>query len=143
MVDALVSLGIVIGGVIIYYTHWYWIDPVLSIVIVLVILSGTWQLLKDSFKLSLDGVPANINLNELKKLALKIPGVQDFHHLHVWAISTTENAMTAHLVLAEHVSLNEEQAIKQRLKHQFEHEKIQHCTLETERDGQICRQLNC
>ena len=100
MSDAVVSLGIVIGGILIVYTGWFWIDSVISIVIAVVILFSTWGLLKDSLRLSLDGVPADIKLDEIKATALKTAGVKDFHHVHIWAISTTENALTAHLVLA-------------------------------------------
>src|SRR6202021_1166015 len=96
MSDAIVSLGLVIGGVVIYYTHWFWIDSLLSVIIVVVILFSTWQLLKDSLRLSLDGVPENIHIDDLKKVAVNIAGVKDLHHIHVWAISTTENALTAH-----------------------------------------------
>ncbi|HVX51757.1 MAG TPA: cation diffusion facilitator family transporter, partial [Chitinophagaceae bacterium] len=97
MADAAISLGLVIGGILIYYTHWYWVDPALSLVVAAVILVSTWHLLKDSLRLSLDGVPANINLAGVKKAALKITGVKDLHHIHIWAISTTENALTGHL----------------------------------------------
>ncbi|MEO7766117.1 MAG: cation diffusion facilitator family transporter, partial [Ferruginibacter sp.] len=96
--DALVSLGIVIGGIIIFYTNWYWLDPLISIVIAIFILISTWHLLTASLRLSLDGVPQNISIPEIRTAAIEIEGVVDFHHIHVWAISTTENALTAHLV---------------------------------------------
>jgi len=138
MSDALVSLGIVIGGVIILFTGWFWIDSVLSIVIAIVILFSTWSLLRDSLRLSLDGVPANIKLDEIKAMAMKIRGVVDFHHVHIWAISTTENALTAHLVIPVHTSIEEESAIKKNLKHALLHKNIQHITLETERENENC-----
>jgi cobalt-zinc-cadmium efflux system protein len=143
MSDAIVSLGIVIGGIIIFYTNWFWLDSVISIVIALIILLSTWRLLKDSLRLSLDGVPEDINLDELKGVAIKIPGVKDLHHIHVWAISTTENALTAHLVLSTDTSIEQEQKIKHRLKHDFEHKKIHHVTLETERENQPCEAEDC
>ncbi|MEI9955376.1 MAG: cation diffusion facilitator family transporter [Ferruginibacter sp.] len=111
--DALVSLGLVVGGVIIYYTHLYWIDPLLSIIICLVIIASTWNLLKDSLRLSLDGVPENVDLQKLKDAALKIKGINDIHHLHVWAISTTKNALTAHIVLDDNISMQQSQEIKE------------------------------
>lgn len=86
MSDALVSFGLVIGGIIIFYTQWYWIDSVLSLIVAVVILLSTWHLLKDSLRLSLDGVPEDIHVSDIKTTALKIAGVKDIHHIHVWAI---------------------------------------------------------
>lgn len=143
MSDAIVSLGLVVGGIIILYTHWFWIDSVLSIVIAVVILLSTWRLLKDSLRLSLDGVPANIKLDDIKATALQVAGVKDFHHVHVWAISTTENALTAHLVLPITATAEEERGIKQTLKHQLQHKNIQHITLETERENETCEAAVC
>jgi cobalt-zinc-cadmium efflux system protein len=143
MSDAIVSLGIVIGGITIYYTHWFWIDSVLSVVIAIVILFSTWRLLKDSLRLSLDGVPENIIIEDLKNIAVKITGVKDLHHIHVWAISTTENALTAHLVLQQNISIEEEQKIKHKLKHELEHKNVQHITLETERENENCETVVC
>ena len=91
--DALVSLGLVIGGIIIFYTHLYWIDPLLSIIICIVIIVNTWSLLKDSLRLSLDGVPDNVNIQKVKEEILKTNGVKDFHHIHIWAISTTQQGI--------------------------------------------------
>ena len=93
------QFGLVIAGIIIHYTNWYWLDAVFSIIIASVILLGTWSLLKYSLRLSLDRVPPGIDLQIIKTKTLKIEGIKDIHHIHVWAISTTENAMTAHLVL--------------------------------------------
>jgi len=141
--DALVSLGIVIGGIIIYFTNWYWIDAVLSLIIAIVILIGTWNLLMDSMKLSLDGVPNDVDIEKIKQTALKITGIKSIHHLHVWAISTTENAMTAHIVLSNNISIETEQQIKHELKHELEHQHIHHITIETERENYICEGENC
>jgi len=143
MSDAIVSLGIVIGGIVILYTKWFWVDSALSIVIALVILLSTWRLLKDSLRLSLDGVPAGIKLEEIKSIAVKQKGVKGFHHVHIWAISTTENALTAHLVLAADTPVQEEQRIKNDLKHELLHKNIQHVTLETEREGEHCDTAVC
>jgi cobalt-zinc-cadmium efflux system protein len=141
--DAIVSFGLVIGGIIIFYTHYYWIDSVLSIIIAMVILAGTWKLLKDSLKLSMDGVPEDIKLEDIKKVAMKVNGVKDLHHIHIWALSTNENALTAHLVLSEDTTIEQEANIKHNLKHHLEHQNIQHITLETERDNQHCHTEIC
>ncbi len=143
MSDAIVSLGIVIGGIIITYTHWYRIDSIISVVIALVILLSTWRLLKDSLRLSLDGVPSDINLDEIKATALQVKGVLDIHHVHIWAISTTENALTAHIVLPVQAGAEEEKQVKQNLKHALEHKNIQHITLETERENENCATAVC
>lgn len=143
MADAAISLGLVIGGIIIYYTKWYWVDPALSIIVAVVILISTWHLLMDSLRLSLDGVPDGIDMNEVKKTAEKLNGVTNLHHIHIWAISTTENALTAHLVLKNKTSAEEEQRIKADLRHRLLHLNIHHVTLETEREFESCATENC
>jgi cobalt-zinc-cadmium efflux system protein len=99
--DAGVSLGVVAAGLIIFYTNWLWVDPVMSLIIVLVITIGTWGLLKDSFHLSMDAVPKEVDLKEVGKYLKGINGVAEVHDLHIWAMSTTEIALTAHLVIPE------------------------------------------
>lgn len=143
MSDAVVSLALVVGGIIISYTGWFWVDSVLSIVVAVVILLSTWRLLKDSLRLSLDGVPSGIQLEEVRAAALGVPGVKDFHHIHIWAISTTENALTAHLVLSQAASIDEERIIKGKLKHELLHKNIRHITIETERENEVCSELAC
>jgi cobalt-zinc-cadmium efflux system protein len=99
--DAGVSLGVVIAGFMIVSTGWLWVDPVISLVIVLVITLGTWGLLKDSFHLSMDAVPKGIDLKEVGNYLKEIEGVAEVHDLHIWAMSTTEIALTAHLVIPD------------------------------------------
>ncbi|MCW8811062.1 MAG: cation diffusion facilitator family transporter [Ignavibacteriaceae bacterium] len=99
--DAGVSLGVVIAGLLILYTNWLWIDPVMSLVIVVVITIGTWGLLRDSFHLSMDAVPKGIDLKEVGNYLKSINGVTEVHDLHIWAMSTTEIALTAHLVIPD------------------------------------------
>lgn len=141
--DALVSLGIVIGGIIIHYTSWFWIDSLLSCIVALVILYSTWSILKDSLRLSLDGVPADINLEDIRKTILRTEGIWGMYHLHVWAISSTENAMTAHLVLKDGASFDEERRIKEELRHSLLHHNIHHVTLETERESKSRGTSSC
>nr|WP_294860101.1 cation diffusion facilitator family transporter [uncultured Fluviicola sp.] len=141
LADALVSAGLVIGGIVIYYTHLYWLDSVFSLIIATIILFSTWKLMKESLRLSLDGVPSDIHLEEVIALIRKVKGVKEVHHVHIWPLSSTENAMTAHLVLEETVQCEQEASIKQELRHQLEHQNIQHVTLETERGD--CRNESC
>ncbi|MDD5463040.1 MAG: cation diffusion facilitator family transporter [Methylococcales bacterium] len=97
--DTAVSLAVVIAGLAIFYTGWYWLDPVMSLVIVLVILIGTWGLLRDSLKLALSAVPAGIDVPAIYEYLSQLSGVTDIHDLHIWGLSTTETAMTVHLVM--------------------------------------------
>jgi len=99
--DAGVSLGVVVAGLVILSTGWLWVDPIIGLVIVVVITIGTWGLLKESFHLSMDAVPKEIDLKEVGKYLKEINGVKEVHDLHVWAMSTTETALTAHLVIPE------------------------------------------
>ncbi len=141
--DALVSVGVVMAGIIMWLTGWYWLDSVSSFVVIAVILVGTWGLLRDSVILSLDGVPKNVNLKEIEVQALKIKGILKIHHIHVWAISTTENALTAHIVLENSIDFKTAAQLKQKLRHELEHLNIQHATFETELWHQECITENC
>ena len=130
--DAAVSLVLVAGALIMYYTKVYWIDPLLSIIVCAVIILATWSLLKNSLKLSLDGVPENVDIAGIIDTVKKVQHVKDFRHVHVWAISTTQTAMTAHLTLEQNLGMEQAQAIKERIKHELVHLNIHHCTIETE-----------
>ncbi len=130
--DALVSLGVVVAGVVISYTGWVWLDPVIGIVVAIIIMGSTWRLLTDSLRLTLDGVPAGIDLAAVLTDLRAVAGVHDVHHVHVWAMSTTENALTAHLVLKSDLTEAQVAALKHDARHQLEHRNISHATLETE-----------
>ncbi len=97
--DAGVSVGVVISGLLITLTGWDVIDPLIGLVIVVIITAGTWGLLRDSFHLSMDAVPSTILLDDVRSYLRGLPGVSEVHHLHVWAMSTTEIALTVHLVM--------------------------------------------
>ncbi len=97
--DAAVSLGVVVAGLVMRFTGWYWLDPVASLVIVAVILIGTWGLLRDSLKLALHAVPPHIDMPAVADYLRHLPGVSDIHDLHIWGMSTTESALTVHLVM--------------------------------------------
>lgn len=97
--DALVSLGVVLAGIAILTTGWLWFDPVVSLIIVTVIVVGTWNLLRDSVNLALDAVPEGIESRAVRTYLSELPGVVGVHDLHIWAMSTTETALTAHLIM--------------------------------------------
>ncbi|HET6254051.1 MAG TPA: cation diffusion facilitator family transporter [Puia sp.] len=141
--DAIVSAGLVIGGFVIFYTQLNWIDPALSLVIAIIILYSTWQLLRDSLRLSLDGVPAGIEINKIREAIVRMKDVRDFHHIHVWAISTTENALTAHLVVDKTCTMELIEKLKHRVKHELLHRNIQHATLEVELSDSPCDEPDC
>jgi cobalt-zinc-cadmium efflux system protein len=130
--DAAVSAGVLISGTVIVFTGWSWLDPVASLAIVAVILLSTWSLLRDSVQLSLDAVPAGVNSNAILSYLAGQRGVTDVHDLHIWALSTTSVALTAHLVVpdreAEEPLLDSLTPI---LKQRF---RIDHATLQIERD---------
>ena len=140
MSDALVAFGVVVAGVIIYFTHWFWLDTVISFVIGIIILAGTWNLLNDSIRLNLDGVPRNIELEKVKAIILHFPQIANVHHIHVWPISSSENAMTAHLVLKDN-DLVKFEFVKHQLKHELEHYNIHHTTFEIE--AAVCKEESC
>jgi cobalt-zinc-cadmium efflux system protein len=143
LADGLVSVGIMAGGIIIYFTQLYWIDPVFSLIIVIVILSSTWSLLKESLALTLDAVPKDISVEEIKKNAEDLDGIKNLHHIHIWAMSTTENAMTAHMVIDQCDNVSRIKEIKNKLKHRLEHMNIQHINLETEFSNDDCLKKEC
>ena len=97
--DAAVSLGVVIAGIGIYFTDWLWLDPAMSLTIAVVIVVSTWGLLGDSVRLALAGVPEEIEVERVRGFLAKLPGVSAVHDLHIWGMSTTETALTAHLVM--------------------------------------------
>lgn len=99
--DAAVSLGVVVSGIVMMYTGWYWLDPAVSLVIVAVIVLGTWGLLRESAQLALSAVPSHIDVAAVATFLQQQPGVSAVHDLHVWGMSTTESALTAHLVMPD------------------------------------------
>ena len=141
MADAVVSAALVVGGIVIYFTSWYWIDPLLGITVAMAIVYSTWKLLRDSLRLSLDGVPKGIDLRRVKAEVENIKGVQDFHHIHIWTLSTQENALTGHVVLEQKIGIAEQEKIKGEIRHLLLHAGIQHATLETETETMACESI--
>jgi len=143
MTDALVSLGVVVSGLIISLTKWYWLDGAVSIVVLVVILIGTWSLLTESLRLSMDAVPEGVNVETIEKVINKINGVESIHHMHIWAMSTTENALTTHLVLNEQLSFDDKMKLVNKIKHELLHNKIHHATIELESAEVPCNDEEC
>jgi cobalt-zinc-cadmium efflux system protein len=99
LADAAVSAGVVVSGVVVWTTGWAWLDPATSLVVSVVILRGTWQLVREAMDLLLDAVPAHIDPEAVEAYLGGLPGVTDVHDIHIWSMSTTEVALTAHLVV--------------------------------------------
>lgn len=128
--DAAIALGVVVAGVVIVYTGWLWLDPAVSLVIALLVIVGTWGLLKDSVNLALQAVPEGVELSKVRHYLQSIDGVTEVHDLHVWGLSTTETALTAHLVMpAGYPGDATRQNICTEL---LEHYSINHATLQIE-----------
>jgi cobalt-zinc-cadmium efflux system protein len=130
--DAAVSVGVLVSGAIIVYTGWSRLDPIVSLLIVAAILVSTWGLLRDSLHLSLDGVPSSVNSSDVMSYLADQQGVTDVHDLHIWALSTTSVALTAHLVVPDRGKEDALlAALTPNLKRRFQ---IHHATLQIERD---------
>jgi cobalt-zinc-cadmium efflux system protein len=140
LTDALVSFGVVVSGIIISYTNWYWIDPLIGLIIMLIILVSTWTLLRDSFKMAVDAVPSGLDIQHIRETILKMENVKDMVHIHVWPLSTTENALTAHVLLNEQLSFDEKIKLVQKIKHELEHLNIHHSTIEMD---EAEKPINC
>lgn len=133
--DTLVSVGVLLSGIAIMLWGITIIDPIISLVIAVVILISTWRLLADSLRLSLDGVPAGIDIDAVSEAVKTTPGVLGVHHLHIWAMSTTQNALTAHIVIDEMAQM---EVVKSAVKERLAAHSITHATLEIEVGASCC-----
>jgi cobalt-zinc-cadmium efflux system protein len=139
--DALVSLGVVIAGALIVWTGQEWIDPLASLVIVVVIGVGTWGLLRDSVKMALLAVPDSIHAGEVRAYLATLPGVTAVHDLHIWPMSSTETALTAHLVIA---AGHPGDAFLHEVTHELEHRfHIGHATVQVETGAHADHCIDC
>lgn len=138
--DALVSVGVVVSGVVIYYTHWYIIDPIIGIAVAVVIIMSTWKLMRDSVRLSLDGVPEQVDYEAIDRAIRHHDKVVSYHHMHVWALSTTHTALTVHVVVA---GIQDMPGVKADIKQQLSLIGISHVTLEMETAEENCTAREC
>ena len=139
--DTLVSVGVLLSGLAIMWWGITIIDPIISLVVAGVILISTWRLLTDSLCLSIDGVPAHIDVDEVMQSVNSIEGVVEVHHLHIWAISTTQNALTAHIVID---NIDNMEIIKTAVKSRLSDKGISHITIEVEAQGvSSCHEHDC
>lgn len=138
--DTLVSAGVVLSGIAINLTGILWIDPAVSLIIAAIILVSTFNMMKESFFLSIDAVPESVDISAIEDGLSGVPGVMGWHHLHVWPISTTENAATVHLVL-EDVGCMEK--AKSEARSVFRRAGVSHCTIECESGDCRCEACEC
>jgi len=136
--DAGVSLGVVVAGVLMMLKGWLWVDPAISLAIVAVILFGTWTLFRDSVNLAIDAVPEGVDIVAVRAYLRGLQNVCGVHDLHVWALSTTETALTVHLVVSEQ-SLNNA-LLRDVQQHLHDHFGIEHATIQVESEdaGHSC-----
>ncbi|MFP4236280.1 MAG: cation diffusion facilitator family transporter [Desulfonatronovibrio sp.] len=128
--DAGISAGVVVGGILILTTGWLWVDPLISLVIVVVVFIATWRLLKDSMNYALDAVPADIDISGVQEYLLSHDRVNCLHDLHVWPLSTTEVALTAHIVVDDDAVDNA--FLSELQQHLHDHFRIGHSTIQVE-----------
>ena len=138
--DTLVSVGVVVSGIIIAFTGWNVVDPIVSLIIAMIILVSTWNLLTASLRLIVDGMPEGIELDDVKQSMEQVEQVKEVHHLHIWAISTTDNALTAHVVVEQ---IEHMEATKAQLKELLKEKGIGHSTLEFETVATPCHEHCC
>lgn len=132
--DALISVGVVLTGILIYFTNKVWLDPVAGLLIVIVILTGTWSLLRDSVNMMMDAVPHDVDIEAVANYLKNVPGVHSIHDLHVWSLSTRDYALTAHLIMPEqHLSDTDHTQINYELHERFN---INHVTLQVEKGSE-------
>jgi len=128
--DALVTAGVVVAGIVIWLTDWRWLDPAVSLFVSAVIVLGTWGLFKSAIGLALNAVPEGVDAAAVRAHLLALPGVAGLHDLHIWGMSTTETALTCHLIMpAGHPGDGVLNAIAQQLHHRFA---IEHATIQIE-----------
>ena len=133
LADGLVSAGVVVSGALMLWLGWNWLDPLVSLGIAAIVVASTWSLFRKSLHLLFDGVPEGLSLPEIQASLEAIDGVTSVHHVHVWALGTSENALTAHLVLADEVDADQ---VLAEAHHRLAHEHgIKHATLQVESVG--------
>lgn len=137
MADAGISAGVVVSGAVILATGWNWVDPAVSLVVSAIIVFGTWSLLRESVRMTFAAVPTNVDPSEVRGFLASQTGVAAVHDLHIWSISTTEVALTAHLVMpGGHPGDQALEAMAEELQHDYG---IGHATLQIETSGVQCR----
>ena len=130
--DAAASAGVIVGGIIILFTHWYIVDPILSVFIALLIAVGAWRVLQQTVSILMESTPKGIELPVVARVISSTPGVVGVHDLHIWSITAGRHALSCHVVLNGNPSLDETQSIIKNIEHKLLHERINHATIQPE-----------
>lgn len=141
--DVLGWVAVLIGSIVMMFYNVPVLDPILSILIAAFILFNVYRNLKQAFPIMLQGIPENVNMNEIKKRILSIPGIINVHDLHAWTMDGRYNVMTIHIVLEQAISMEETDKLKKEVRHQLEHLNVQHLTVETELEDDTCILKDC
>ncbi|HBV98718.1 MAG: hypothetical protein JL50_17180 [Peptococcaceae bacterium BICA1-7] len=135
MGDAAASAGVILAGVVMHFTGWYIVDPILSILIALLIAAGAWRIIKESYIVLMEGTPPGIVFDEVESAIRSISGVKDVHDLHIWSLTSNRNAMSGHLVVSGDLTVNKTQLILEEIKNiSSERFNIGHTTFQFEND---------
>lgn len=130
--DAAASAGVILGGIIIVFTHWYVIDPILSVLIALLIAFGAWKIIKQTVGILMEGTPAGVEILKVVNSILSVKGIQHVHDLHVWTITSGRNALSCHVVVDGNITIQESQQLLREVEHKLVHLGIGHVTIQTE-----------
>lgn len=130
--DAAASAGVIVGGLVILFTHWYVIDPILSVFIALLIAFGAWRIVKQTIVILMEGTPSDIDLSKVVESIRSVGGVQNVHDLHVWTITSGKNALSCHVALSGSTTITESQTVLQEIEHRLAHLNIGHVTIQME-----------
>ncbi len=136
--DVLGWMAVLLGSIIIYFTGWYLIDPLLSVLIGLFILFNVYRNLKSTLNIILQGIPENVELKAIESELKKFPGILAFHDLHIWSLDGEQNMMTIHVIVEDNFSHDATEKMKLGLKHTLSHQNINHCTIEVEYGEDAC-----
>jgi cobalt-zinc-cadmium efflux system protein len=129
--DALSSVGVVIGGIVIYYFHLYWIDPIITIAIGLYVLKESFEIIKQAFNILLQGVPQNVNIEEIARELQRIDEVENIHHIHVWSLDEHNINFEAHINIKD-MLVSETKSVLEKIEHVLKEHQINHITIQFE-----------
>lgn len=130
--DALASAGVIVAGIFIAVTGWFWVDPVLSVVIALLIAGGAWRIVRQAVAILMESAPADLPLREIADVIESVPGVIGVHDLHLWSLAAGRHALSCHVVLDGNPTLEQTQQIVREIEHRLRHHRIDHATIQAE-----------
>jgi len=130
--DAAASAAVIVGAFIIMFTHWYFVDPLLSVLIALLIAVGAWRIVRQAVSILMEGTPRGIEMATVVEVVLGVPGIRDVHDVHIWSITSGRNALSCHVVLEGTLTIHESQAILRDVEHRLVHQGIGHVTIQLE-----------